>query len=342
MTAADRGAEPLLRVENLKTWFPVRSGLFSRVRGHVRAVDGVSFTVREGETLALVGESGCGKTTTGRALLRLVPATEGRVTFRGTDVFALRPAEMRRLRRKMQIVFQDPFSSLDPRMTVGAIVEEGLRVHRLGDARERRARVADMLRRVGLSEEHAERYPHEFSGGQRQRIGIARALVLGPEFLVLDEPVSALDVSIQAQIVNLLADLRSEFKLSYLFIAHDLAVVRHLADRVAVMYLGQIVEEGPTEAIFSSPAHPYTQALLSAIPVADPASRRRRIILLPGEMPSPLEPPGGCRFHPRCPSRLEGCTLEAPGRRAAPGGAGHDASCFLLAETPSAADAGRA
>jgi len=325
---------PLVRVEDLRAWFPVREGLFSRVTGHVRAVDGVSFVVNEGETLALVGESGCGKTTTGRTILRLSPATSGSVRFRGQDVFALPRGEMRRLRRKMQIVFQDPYGSLNPRMTVGAIVEEGLKVHAMGSRAERRDAVAETLRRVGLSPDHAERYPHEFSGGQRQRVGIARALVLRPEFVVLDEPVSALDVSVQAQIVNLLAELREEMGLSYLFIAHDLAVVRHLADRVAVMYLGRIVEEGPTEAIFDAPAHPYTRALLSAIPAPDPGSRRLRI-RLPGEPPSPIDPPSGCSFHPRCPSRLDRCSAEDPGSYSG-SAPGHAFRCFLAEEAAAA------
>ncbi len=322
-------APALLRVEGLKTWFPVRRGILAGPAAYVRAVDGVSFSIGPGETLALVGESGCGKTTTGRSILRLVPATAGRVLYRDLDLFAVPESEMRRLRRRLQIVFQDPYGSLDPRMTVGAIVSEGLDVHGIGTRRERRARAAEMLRRVGLSDEHAERRPHEFSGGQRQRIGIARALVLEPEFVVLDEPVSALDSSVQAQIVNLLADLKSEMGLSYLFIAHDLALVRHLADRVAVMYLGEIVEEGPTEAVFAAPAHPYTRALLSAVPVADPAARRGRSAGLAGEPPSPLDPPEGCRFHPRCPVRIERCASDVPPRVRA-GASGHAATCFLV------------
>lgn len=291
---------PLLRVRNLTKHFPIRRGLLQRVSGAVKAVDGVSFDIAPGETLALVGESGCGKTTTGRAILRLVEPTSGEVSFDGTDVLALRGETLRRLRRRMQIVFQDPFGSLNPRMTVGDAIKEGLIVHNLARGAEADKRVSQLLDEVGLRAEYADRYPHEFSGGQRQRIGIARALAVQPEFIVCDEPVSALDVSVQAQVVNLLRDLQKERGLAYLFIAHDLAVVAHMADRVAVMYLGRIVELAPRAALFASPRMPYTKALLSAVPVPDPTSNRQRI-LLPGEPPSPANPPSGCVFHPRCP-----------------------------------------
>ena len=301
----------LLSVEHLRKYFPVRRGLFSRTVGHVKAVDDLSFTIRRGETLGLVGESGCGKTTAGRSILRLIEPTAGQVRFEGRDVATAAGGELRRLRRDMQIVFQDPFSSLNPRMTVQAIVEEGLIIHGLGDREERRHRVRRTLERVGLHPDYASRYPHEFSGGQRQRIGVARALVLEPKFLVLDEPISALDVSIQSQIINLLADLRAQFSLTYLFISHDLSVVQYLSDRVVVMYLGEIVESAPSEELYAKPLHPYTQALLSAIPTMDPAARRERIVLS-GDVPSPLNPPSGCRFHPRCPLAMDVCRRQSP------------------------------
>ncbi len=320
-------ADALLRAEGLVKHFPVRRGLFGRATGAVRAVDGVSLSIRRGETLGLVGESGSGKTTTGRLVLRLVPATAGRVLFDGRSVFDLDARALRALRREMQIIFQDPYSSLNPRMTVGAAIEEPIRVHRLAGKAEARARVAALLERVGLAPDHAARYPHEFSGGQRQRVGIARALALGPRFIVCDEPVSALDVSIQAQILNLLEDLQRDLGLTYLFIAHDLAVVRHISDRVAVMYLGKIVEEAETEALFRAPLHPYTKALLSAIPVPDPKTRRERIIL-PGDPPDPAAPPPGCPFHPRCPEAVPECRSEVPAfREARPG---HRVSCLLV------------
>ena len=290
----------IVEVNDLKTWFPVRRGVFSRVGGYVRAVDGVSFRVRRGKTLGLVGESGCGKTTVGRTVLRLIPATAGRVTFDGLDVFALHGGELRALRRRMQIIFQDPIGSLNPRMSVGTIVGEALTVHGIALGAERRRRVADLLGRVGLSPDCVNRYPHEFSGGQRQRIGIARALALNPDFIVCDEPVSALDVSIQSQILNLLGELQDQLGLSYLFIAHNLAVIRHLSDDVAVMYLGRIVETASAAGLYERPMHPYTQALLSAAPEPEPGAAQRRIIL-PGEVPSPMAPPAGCTFHPRCP-----------------------------------------
>ncbi len=295
---------PLLSVRDLTKHFPIRSGLLQRTTGAVKAVDGVSFDVQPGETLALVGESGCGKTTTGRSILRLIEPTSGHVHFDGVDVLSLRGEALRRIRRRMQIIFQDPYGSLNPRMTVGAAIREGLIVHNLAEGAAAEKRVATLLDEVGLRAEYATRYPHEFSGGQRQRIGIARALAVEPSFIVCDEPVSALDVSVQAQVVNLLRDLQRDRGLSYLFIAHDLAVVAHMADRVAVMYLGRIVELAPRKTIFSTPLMPYTQALLSAVPVPDPTAKRQRI-LLAGDPPSPANPPSGCVFHPRCPHPLK-------------------------------------
>jgi oligopeptide/dipeptide ABC transporter ATP-binding protein len=309
------GAEPLLRVRDLVKHYH-RSGFFEGASLTVRAVEGVSFEIARGETLALVGESGCGKTTVGRTVLRLQEPTSGQVRFDGLDVFALPSRELRALRRRMQIIFQDPYSSLNPRMTVGAAVAEGVEIHRLAARSEIPQRVAALLEEVGLDPASGSRYPHEFSGGQRQRIGIARALAVQPSFIVCDEPVSALDVSVQAQVLNLLVDLQQRRGLSYLFIAHDLAVVRQIADRVAVMYLGRIVETGPTEDVLSTPRHPYTRALLSAIPVPDPTGQRRRIILS-GEPPSPAAPPPGCPFHPRCfhPKKNERCVGELPALR---------------------------
>ena len=305
--------KPLLEVRDLKKHFPVRRGLFRRISGRLVAVDGVSFEVRAGETLGLVGESGCGKTTVGRSILRLIEPSGGEVLVDGKSIGDLRGAELRSLRRDLQIIFQDPYSSLNPRMTVARIVGEGLAIHRLGTKTERDEKVRRTVERVGLTSDSLHRYPHEFSGGQRQRIGNARALVLDPRFIVCDEAVSALDVSIQAQIVNLLADLRDELGIAYLFIAHDLAVVEHISDRVAVMYLGEIVETATTRAIFDRPLHPYTKALLSAVPVPDPETKRERI-LLEGDVPSPLDPPSGCRFHPRCPVAVPGvCDRQAPG-----------------------------
>ena len=290
----------ILTVEDLRTYFPVRRGVFSRVSGYVRAVDGVDLSIRRGQVLGLVGESGSGKTTVGRTLLRLIPATSGRVVFDGQDVFSLGRSAMRALRRRMQLIFQDPVGSLNPRMTVGHIVGEPLAVHKIVPRRQRAARVGELLERVGLSPAYTVRYPHEFSGGQRQRIGIARALASRPDFIVADEPISALDVSIQAQILNLLSDLQDELGLSYLFIAHNLAVVEHFADEVAVMYLGRIVERATRDELYSRPIHPYTQALLSSVPQATP-SRPSRPVRLKGEVPSPINPPSGCAFHPRCP-----------------------------------------
>jgi oligopeptide/dipeptide ABC transporter ATP-binding protein len=321
----------LLRVENLVKHFPIRRGVFSQVTGYVRAVDGVSFTVGRGETMGLVGESGCGKTTVGRVLLRLVEGASGRVVFDGIDVNDLDAGELRLLRREMQVIFQDPFGSLDPRMTVGAIVGEGLKIHGVGNRRDRAVQVIELLERCGLGAEHAGRYPHEFSGGQRQRIGIARALALGPKLIVCDEPVSSLDVSIQAQITNLLKDLQSELGLSYIFIAHDLALVEHVSDKVAVMYLGKFVEEADAPALYAEPLHPYTRALMSAVPVPDPAGRRKRIVLA-GDIPSPADPPPGCRFHTRCylcRSRARCWTEEPELRELRPG---HFTACHFAEE----------
>ena len=304
-------SKELLVVDNLKTYFPVRAGILQRVAAWVKAVDGVSFTIREGETFGLVGESGCGKTTVGRTILRLQPATDGTVFFDGEDVFGKRRGELKPLRRNMQIVFQDPYSSLDPRMPVGDIIAEGLQIHGIGDRRERHQIVLEMLDKVGLNPYHANRYPHEFSGGQRQRIGIARALALRPKFIICDEPVSALDVSIQSQILNLLRSLSAEFGLTYLFIAHNLSVVEHISDRVGVMYLGKMAEVATREELYRNPLHPYTIALLSAIPTPKPRSRRDRIVLK-GDLPSPLNPPSGCRFHTRCPLAQDICKRDDP------------------------------
>jgi oligopeptide/dipeptide ABC transporter ATP-binding protein len=289
----------------------VRSGVFQRISAWVKAVDDVSFTVKEGETFGLVGESGCGKTTVSRSILRLIPANDGSVFFEGQDVFNLRSNELKALRRNMQIVFQDPYSSLDPRMPVGDIIAESLLIHGVKDRKQRNIVVQEMLAKVGLNPYHAHRYPHEFSGGQRQRIGIARALALNPRFIVCDEPVSALDVSIQSQILNLLKELQREYGFSYLFVAHDLSVVEHISDRVGVMYLGKLVETATREQLFTEPLHPYTRALMSAIPVPDPRRKRERIVLT-GEVPSPLNPPSGCRFHPRCPIAKDICKQAEP------------------------------
>ena len=303
---------PLLQVKDLKVWFPVKKGFLQKTVGHVRAVDGVSFDVAAGETLALVGESGCGKTTAGRALLRLIEPTAGEVRFDGADMQSLKPPELRKLRRRMQIVFQDPYGSLNPRMTVANLVGDALTLHGLVDSTAQRTeRVQELLETVGLPGDVINRYPHEFSGGQRQRLCIARALALNPEFIVCDEAVSALDVSIQAQILNLLEELQETRGLAYLFISHDLSVVRHIADRIAVMYLGRIVELAETEALFKAPRHPYTRALLSSVP--EPiVDRHRKRLVLQGEPPSPMNPPSGCAFHPRCPDVMDACKVDSP------------------------------
>ncbi len=355
MNAQPDQPQPLLSVENLKTYFPVKRGLLRKTVGYVKAVDDVSFSLAEGETLGLVGESGCGKTTVGRTLLRLIPATQGSVRFEGTDVFAADPRTLRGLRRRMQIIFQDPVGSLNPRMTVGRIIGEPLEVHGLAKGRELNDRVAQLLSRVGLSPDYAHRYPHEFSGGQRQRIGIARALALRPKFIVCDEPVSALDVSIQSQILNLLNDLQDEMGLAYLFIAHNLAVVEHFSDRVAVMYLGRIVEVADRVTLYSAARHPYTYALLAAVPHPVPPKARKAFIL-EGEVPSPINPPSGCHFHPRCtltrrlarqagesdtvqitvlgrPMRvMRRCTTESPALLPANGSPSHCSACHFSHE----------
>jgi oligopeptide/dipeptide ABC transporter ATP-binding protein len=303
--------QKLIEVKNLSKYYPVYGGVLRRVVANVKAVDGVSFTISQGETLGLVGESGCGKTTIGQTILGLLPHTGGEVRLDGIDIFKLRGAELKKMRRNMQIVFQDPYSSLDPRLPIGDSIAEGLAIHNIGTPQERFERVLASLKKVGLEDYHAMRYPHEFSGGQRQRIGIARALTMQPKFIVLDEPVSALDVSIQAQVLNILRDLQREFGLTYLFVAHNLAVVEHISTRVAVMYLGKIVETAPRDDLFAKPLHPYTRALMSAIPVPNPRLKRERIIL-PGDVPSPLNPPSGCRFHPRCPIARPNCSVDEP------------------------------
>ncbi|NIM92856.1 MAG: dipeptide ABC transporter ATP-binding protein [Anaerolineales bacterium] len=320
----------LIRVEELTKHFPITRGIIvQRQVGAVQAVDKVSFNIMSGETLGLVGESGSGKTTVGRTLLQLHRPTSGRVFYEDTELTAIRGEEMRRTRRNMQMVFQDPYASLNPRMTVGGIVSEPLEVHGIGNSRERRERVQELLKLVGLSPHYVNRYPHEFSGGQRQRIGVARALALQPKFIVLDEPISALDVSIQAQVVNLLEELQEQFGLTYLFIAHDLSMVRHISDRTAVMYLGKIVELAPRDELYGNPLHPYTQALLSAVPIPDPIKeKQRQRIILEGDVPSPVDPPQGCRFHPRCPLAIDICNeIEPEWREVAEN---HWVSCHIV------------
>ena len=301
----------LLEIRNLKKYFPVGGGFLSSSRANVRAVDGVSLSVEDGETLGLVGESGCGKSTLGRCVIRLIEPTSGEIVFEGTDIAKLNPTEMRGLRRKMQIIFQDPYASLNPRMRVGEIIGEGMHIHNIARGDDRKVRVMALLEKVGLRDEHYDRYPHEFSGGQRQRIGVARALAVNAKFIVADEAVSALDVSIQAQILNLLQDLQQEFDLTYFFISHDLRVVEHVSRRVAVMYLGKVVEVAPSEKIYSDGQHPYTRALLSAVPIPDPSRRAERMVLQ-GDVPSPINPPPGCSFHPRCPFAEKICAEREP------------------------------
>jgi len=320
--------ERLLEIKNLKKYFPVKAGVFRRTVAHVKAVDDISFHINKGETLGLVGESGCGKSTAGRTILRLLEATEGEITFEGQNLLELDKRELREMRKEMQIIFQDPYASLNPRMTVADIVGEPIDIHGLAaNKKERNERVTEILDTVGLGTEYMKRYPHEFSGGQRQRIGVARALAVDPSLIIADEPVSALDVSIQAQVINLMQDLQKDFSLTYLFIAHDLSVVKHISDRVAVMYLGKLVEVADKQKLFDDPKHPYTQSLLSAIPVADPTYKSDRIIL-EGDVPSPVNPPSGCRFHPRCPYAMEICSEVEPEYKDY--GEGHYAACHLL------------
>jgi oligopeptide transport system ATP-binding protein len=319
-------AEKLLEVTHLKKHFPIKGGVFSKTIGHVYAVDDVSFTLHRGETLGLVGESGCGKSTTGRTILRLIEPTAGDIRFEGQNITELDKGDMRSLRREMQIIFQDPYASLNPRMTVGSIIGEPLEIHKIARGSEKEDQVATLLQKVGLRAEDMRKYPHEFSGGQRQRIGIARALGLNPKLIVCDEPVSALDVSIQAQVINLLGDLQEEFGLSYLFIAHNLNVVEHISNRVAVMYLGKIVELASDEALYNNPQHPYTEALLSAVPIPDPTAQKKRIIL-EGDVPSPINPPSGCHFHTRCPYKEQICEEIEPEFKDI--GGGHWVACHL-------------
>ena len=321
--------EPLLKVEGLKKYFPIRKGVLSRVSGHVKAVDDVSFYVNKGETLGIVGESGCGKSTTGRMLMRLLEPTEGKVVFDGKEITNISNDEMRKARREIQMVFQDPYASLNPRHTIEKILEEPLIVHGLGDAKSRKKKVYELLEIVGLSSYHAKRYPHQFSGGQRQRIGIARALMTNPKLIIADEPVSALDVSIQAQVLNLMQDLQKELKLTYIFIAHDLGVVRHISDRVGVMYLGKMVELAESEKLYDKPLHPYTQALLTAVPVPDPDFVREQV-LIKGDIPSPSNPPSGCTFHTRCPFKMDVCTRIVPKLETVE--SGHSVACHLYGE----------
>ncbi len=317
LTSAEQSASasdgPLVEVRNVRKYFPITAGVFSRHVADVKAVDDVSFAIKRGEALGLVGESGSGKTTIGRCILRLTEPTSGNILFEGREITTLKPAQMRALRKEMQVIFQDPYASLNPRMTVGEIIAEPLKIHHLARGKEIDEKVNDLLKTVGLAPYHANRYPHEFSGGQRQRVGVARALAVSPKFIVADEPVSALDVSIQAQVVNLLEDLQEQFGLTYLFIAHDLSVVRHISDRVAVMYVGKLMEVATRADLYRLPLHPYTQSLLSAIPIPDPRiEARRERIILEGDIPSPVNPPSGCRFHTRCPIAYDRCVVEVP------------------------------
>ncbi|CAM3213993.1 dipeptide ABC transporter ATP-binding protein [Filibacter tadaridae] len=321
--------KPLLKVDNLKKYFPVKKGMLGRTVGQVKAVDDVSFYVNEGETLGIVGESGCGKSTTGRMLMRLLEPSEGKVEFDGQELTSLSSDEMRKTRRDIQMVFQDPYASLNPRHTIGKILEEPLIVHGLDNAKERKEKVRKFLEIVGLSAYHAKRYPHQFSGGQRQRIGIARALMTNPKLIIADEPVSALDVSIQSQVLNLMQDLQKDFNLTYIFIAHDLGVVRHISDRVAVMYLGKMVEIAESEQLYVEPLHPYTQALLSAVPVPDPDYKKEQIVL-EGDIPNPANPPSGCTFHTRCPFKMDICTKVVP--ELIQHGPGHSVACHLYGD----------
>jgi oligopeptide transport system ATP-binding protein len=331
---APAGSQPsgdLVIVKDLYKYFPINAGILSRHIGDVKAVDGIDFTIRRGETLGLVGESGSGKTTAGRVVLRLLPATKGEVIFDGRSVHELGREEVRKLRKEMQVIFQDPYASLNPRMTVGDIIGEPLAIHHIAKGRDAEERVQELLRLVGLQPYHANRYPHEFSGGQRQRIGIARALAVSPKFIVADEPVSALDVSIQAQVVNLLQDLQAQLGLTFLFIAHDLSVVRHISNRVAVMYVGKIMEIADRDELYANPLHPYTIALLSAIPIPDPTvEQRKKRIILTGDIPSPVNPPSGCRFHTRCPIAFDRCKVEVPLSKLY--GANHEAACHWVDE----------
>ena len=324
-------SDSLLEVKNLTKYFPIRGGVFKKTTGYVHAVDDVSLTIREGETLGLVGESGCGKTTVGRTLLRLIEPDSGTITFMGQDLISLSKSRLRNIRREMQIIFQDPYESLDARQTVGDILEEPYQIHKVGTAEERRQNIRNLLNRVGIPETAVSRFAHEFSGGQRQRIGIARAIALNPRLIVCDEPVSALDVSIQSQIINLLIELQREMKLSYLFIAHNLAVVKHISDRIAVMYLGKVVEYTDADRLYHSPCHPYTQSLISAIPVPDP-SRKRKRFLLSGDVPSPANPPPGCYFHPRCPFAMDICRTAYPELLPVNPETDHHAACHRAGE----------
>lgn len=321
---------PILEIKGLKKHFPIKTGFFNKVTGHVRAVDGVDFKVMPGETLGIVGESGCGKSTTGRTILRLLNPSAGEVLFNGKDLAKLSKEEMRQMRKDIQMVFQDPYASLNPRKTIRQILLEPLKVHGIGASREERMkRVEEIIEVVGLRKEHLDRHPHDFSGGQRQRIGIARALILKPKVIIADEPVSALDVSIQSQVLNLLKDLKKEFNLTLIFISHDLSVVRHLCDRIAVMYLGRVVEIADKKQLFNNPSHPYTRALLSAVPIANPKAKRERVILK-GDLPSPANPPSGCTFHPRCPVANESCKTKIPILQDID--SGHQVSCHLFTE----------